>query len=579
MSDNFITGNNIISGRIRSGTRRCYSKKLCHLRKWLDDNFNNLYSHSEDDTIKLPIQSDHLKEFFGYICRKRGANGQHLDPIQYHSFSYVSGYRSAIKDYYNSKGISFSADVDLMLSDFLGGYARKIADLKQSGEMSLVEGKRPISFAGYKYLAERCFEQSSDFNVSTFALSFMQLSWNLMSRSISVGLLMYRHISWENDSMVVSIPKHKGDQEGKFCLPKHVYSNPYMPEICPVLGLAIYIFTRGSNFRGDRSPMLFGLLSEARFSKWLRNLLDSKEEDLMALGIDIAEIGTHSFRKGISSYISSFPGGPSAVAVWLRAGWSLGKVQSRYIFEGQGGDQFVGRCAAGLDVTNCNFSVLPPHFDISDGPVLSLEEWNVLLPGYSTFYPDEFRTVIPFLLASIVYHKNFLNENLSSNHPLKLSRLWTSGTIDKLSSKVIIGQDRNQISRMSATGIPPHIALSNRIVALESNLSDLDGNIQKLFENVFNRLSEVPISVCREILERIQVNGAMPITHEEINRIMSNLREDIRNDIQIAYRNDHSNLFTQTESSEGNIGPAAQFQFWTWGGRLHMIPESFAFPM
>ena len=39
----------------------------------------------------------------------------------------MSGYRSAIKEYYNSKGISFSADVDLMLSDFLGGYARKIA--------------------------------------------------------------------------------------------------------------------------------------------------------------------------------------------------------------------------------------------------------------------------------------------------------------------------------------------------------------------------------------------------------------------------------------------------------------------
>jgi hypothetical protein len=33
----------------------------------------------------------------------------------------------------------------------------------------------------------------------------------------------------------------------------------------------------------------------------------------------------------------------SAVAVYLRAGWSLGNVQDRYIFSGAGSDQVVGR--------------------------------------------------------------------------------------------------------------------------------------------------------------------------------------------------------------------------------------------
>lgn len=40
----------------------------------------------------------------------------------------------------------------------------------------------------------------------------------------------------------------------------------------------------------------------------------------------------------------------SAVQVYLRAGWSLGNVQDRYIFAGPGGDQLVGRAVCGLPI-------------------------------------------------------------------------------------------------------------------------------------------------------------------------------------------------------------------------------------
>jgi len=38
------------------------------------------------------------------------------------------------------------------------------------------------------------------------------------------------------------------------------------------------------------------------------------------------EIGSHCFRKGISSFLSSPCSGPSAIVIYLRAGWSLGKM-------------------------------------------------------------------------------------------------------------------------------------------------------------------------------------------------------------------------------------------------------------
>ena len=61
--------------------------------------------------------------------------------------------------------------------------------------------------------------------------------------------------------------------------------------------------------------------------------------------------------------LSSDPGGPTTTSIYLRAGWSLGPVQNRYIFQGPGGDQFVGRAAAGLNVNKAEFAQLPPHFD------------------------------------------------------------------------------------------------------------------------------------------------------------------------------------------------------------------------
>ncbi|KAF0747420.1 hypothetical protein AaE_007736, partial [Aphanomyces astaci] len=98
----------------------------------------------------------------------------------------------------------------------------------------------------------------------------------------------------------------KNDQDGQMSFARHVYANPLNPEICPVLSLGVLLFTRGANLPGSPS-LLFGYNAKERFSTWLR------------------------FAK--------------AVSIWLRAGWSLGSVQGQYIFEGSGGDQFVGRAA------------------------------------------------------------------------------------------------------------------------------------------------------------------------------------------------------------------------------------------
>jgi hypothetical protein len=67
----------------------------------------------------------------------------------------------------------------------------------------------------------------------------------------------------------------------------------------------------------------------------------------------------------------------------------------------------------GLPIGSSDFSILPPHFD--DSNVISEEIWKYLIPYY-----DDFKATLPFLMASMCYHADWLNDNLYSNHPKKL---------------------------------------------------------------------------------------------------------------------------------------------------------------
>lgn len=378
----------IIDRRKCENTKTQYSRKVEHFKKWINDAFPECIN--ADFALNLTmIDTDHLRQFLGHICKKKDPKGEYLSPTVYHAFQHVSGYKSAIKDYYNNKNVKISEDSERMMEQFFKGYSRLIAEMKQDGFIPLVEGKQPMSFPGYKFLANNAIEQLTDFNVTISCHLYLLLCWNLIARCVSVGSLMYNHVSWNLDAMVIVFPSHKGDKEGKNALPKHIYANTAEPHICPILSFAVYVFTRGYG-RGGSKTTIFSGEAESRFSKWLHKVCLDNKELLVNQGIDISMIGTHSFRKGVASYLSGTPGGPTAISIYLRAGWSLGPVQSRYILEGEGGDQVCGRAATGLPVIDISFANLPPHFIKGDSG-LTASEWEDILPGYSTFYPKSFR--------------------------------------------------------------------------------------------------------------------------------------------------------------------------------------------
>lgn len=45
-----------------------------------------------------------------------------------------------------------------------------------------------------------------------------------------------------------------------------------------------------------------------------------------------------------------------------------------------------------------------------------------------------------YLLASLIYHKQWLSDNFTSHHPLFQQRVWTSGIMNELADKVVTVQ-------------------------------------------------------------------------------------------------------------------------------------------
>ena len=43
---------------------------------------------------------------------------------------------------------------DMLMETMAGNYERLVAELKQNGEMSMKEGKSPLSFEGYRFIAK-----------------------------------------------------------------------------------------------------------------------------------------------------------------------------------------------------------------------------------------------------------------------------------------------------------------------------------------------------------------------------------------------------------------------------------------
>lgn len=299
--------------------------------------------HVDDDEADEPPEHSDLRE----AAEKVG--------IPKLAISTLGSYASAITHMYSKwRPEIVNPSVFPILKAAIKGVERTFATHRLEGRLPTHEGKLPIAFEGYfivaryslsdKELVLASSEPSQDPSpplpdpvpssavsggqkkkaakkrkmapavsvACTFAHLYGILCWNLCARSISAGSLMFEHLAWVGDSLTVVYAKSKCDQEGANKYVIHVYANPINPFICPILALAIHVFTMGFRAAGGHNLPIFEncRTATARFSKWL-TVLQEKLERCNILVLKAAEgsseaasgkkkasnsIGTHSFR-------------------------------------------------------------------------------------------------------------------------------------------------------------------------------------------------------------------------------------------------------------------------------------------
>ena len=555
----------LIAARVVKSTRKGYVNCMKVIHTFYVDELHRPRG------LTLPVKIADIRDFFSWLVNTKF---QHKPA----AMSTIRSYKSALLWQYGEEKKIIDPVVNLEIENVLKGYQRRVAELKAAGRMPVFEGKYYLAYDGYCSLAHALLHNQSP-NRMLFGWPFLLLQWNLIARSATVGGMMMEHVSWEGDALLISTPKSKTDQEGAKIFPRHVYANPVNPTICPVLALGVLIFTRV--LRHDPAqpvdaacPPSFAIFdgahSEARFSQTLHATMDSlPEAELTRLGGDKKQLGTHSIRKGAATYCNGMICGPSTAQVFLRAGWSLGNVQDRYLFAGQGGDQLTGRLVAGLPFNDTAFASLAPHFT-ADG--LQQIPWLVVMPLYSRL-PETFKRALPYLLASICYHEEWLRRTLSPQHPLSSTYLVSSGHVTKLKPLVVAGLNRCPLTGMQATGIPPHLILSTGLI-------DIAKQTEQLEAAILEQCAQLPEHLTATLMQRFSINGAVPLTADDMRVMMSQFTAQLRAEFQQLASASTPPAASSTLASAASLLMDAdpRFSMWTWKGRLHPVPEGWKFP-
>lgn len=103
----------------------------------------------------------------------------------------------------------------------------------------------------------------------------------------------------------------------------------------------------------------------------------------------------------------------------------------RYVALTIAGDQNVGRALCGLNTQTQEVTLLPPRFVPRSGA-----DWSAIVPDF-TEYPVCFRECVPYFIASVVHHQQWLQDNLPAEHPLFTSRMWRARLHEQHAAQVL----------------------------------------------------------------------------------------------------------------------------------------------
>ena len=436
-------------------------------------------------------------------------------------------------------------------------------------------GKSPMTPELYKCVCRWFLEWESTEGI--FCACFIVFTWQLACRSNNTARIRYGHMSWMFfDAMHVRFRHTKTQQHGEARRQKRAcYSNPFEWYIDLPLLLGLY-FATNFNTSQRRGQKLFpgGAKNQSsRVSNLFKKLLMEHESEVLVLGYDsIHELGLHSIRKGVSTYLASLPGGPPPAALCLRAGWSMGPVKDIYYHQTQGGDEFVGRCASMLNMFKGDFACSPAFFDGDDIHMSELADAAVRDNFPHHHEMDGMKRILHRCLAAMVFHRKTILQ-LPPNHVARSILMFcqssTSVHTNILANhvKIIHSWETNTV----LTGIPTHVKTLVDIMAIRETQDTI---VDSIYEKV--------ITGVKDLLDTRQIGGG-ELTECRLNEMVVNAvapRFDSLNAMlnQAIFHDRHPAPTWAMESMESNNSQQPVDELRVNGGVFSRLPHDYEFP-
>jgi len=199
------------------------------------------------------------------------------------------------------------------------------------------------------------------------------------------------------------------------------------------------------------------------------------------------------------------------------------------------GDNYLGRCLAGLDPNNDKFSALPPHFsDVAFANDIDFKEAMILMYGPLLENPNiDKEAVLCRLLCAVVYNFDYYLEikNKHPRHNFMLIPLTNNiNLVNRLKTKITI-EPRGQIT--TPTGIPPHVSMAievkkvlnvcvDTLVEVKAVQTSVSSTIHEAIENRALQEGHMTSAKLNEILDGYHTNFQTIVSTQ-----LSSFRTDI----------------------------------------------------
>jgi len=251
-----------------------------------------------------------------------------------------------------------------------------------------------------------------------------------------------------------------------------------------------------------------------------------------------------------------------------------------------GGDAAVGRSLLLVKPHSVESAALPPHFTREFAQQLYTllpgcqdmdSFWGFVFPAYAEM-PTCMRHCLPFWLASMVHHRAYVRRVAPPNGVILSTPLFTSGLVDRLAPRVLLGHFENPESGLVATGFSPQAEHMKLLCDLKAQLEESTRLAAQQTQQIIAVVAEIPEKTQASVLEVLQDAAVKQLTPDDLqaalNAHTAALVGQLRHILQAG--------------SGGGLGgqaapptvPTQQLRAgnpvaFMWGGSFHRVPQGY----